>query len=144
MKNITNHIANILAIILAFLAPIAPLILTVGLFILADTIVGIWKAKKINDKITSRKLSAIISKMVLYQSALIMFYLIDTFILQDFIKGFLQIPFFLTKIVAATLVFIELKSIDESTTIIFGFSFWDKFKDLLSRSKSLKKEFKDF
>jgi phage-related holin len=44
-----------------------------------DTFTGIWKAKKLKEKITSRKLSGIISKLALYEITVIMFFLIDRF-----------------------------------------------------------------
>jgi hypothetical protein len=76
--------------------------------------------------------------MFLYEGAIILFFLIDKFILGEFIALFIGIPLVLTKILAATLCFIELKSIDENYKIITGKSLWKQFKDLLARSKELK------
>lgn len=139
----TANLKYFLTIIIAFLAPIKFLLITVGLFIVADTIVGLLKAKKIKDKITSRKLSALVSKMLLYQAAIIMFFFLDKYILDEFINLFVSIPLFLTKVVAATLATIELISINENITIVTGINFWDKFKQILNRGKTLKKEFED-
>lgn len=131
-------------ILAAFLLPIKPLIIIVGVCIAIDTFMGIWRSRKMKEKITSRKLSNIVSKMVLYQAAIILFFCIEKYILADFIGAFTSIPLIVTKLIAATLVFIELKSMDESFQIIFKYSLWDKFKDMVKRSKSLKGELEDF
>lgn len=138
-----THFAALFAVIVAFFAPIAPLLLTVGLFILGDTVLGIYRAKKKKEKITSRKLSNIISKMVLYQGAVLLFFMLEKFILDEFIMMFINIPLFLTKIVAATLCVIEIKSMDESFISIYGFSVWDRFKGFLKRAKSTKTDIED-
>jgi len=131
-------------IIASFLLPIKMLLLTVGAFIAADTVIGIYRAKKKKEKVTSRKLSNLVSKMVLYQSAVILFFCLEKFILGDFIHLFVDIELFLTKIVAATLCLIEIKSIDESYFILNGYSLFDKFKAILKRAKSTKDEISNF
>ncbi len=135
---------KLIMIILAFLVPIKPLILIVGICIGLDTLFGIWRAKKRKEKIDSRKLSNIISKMILYDMAILLFFAIETFILSDIIGKFTDIPLILTKLVAMTLVSIELTSINESFLVIKGYSLWDKFKDLLKRAKSAKGEIEEF
>ncbi len=134
---------NFFAIIFAFLAPISSLMLVVGFCIALDTLFGIWKAKKTKSKITSRRLSAVISKMVLYQSAVILFFVIEKFIIADFIGYFVDIELFITKIVASILIFIELLSINENFQVISGISLWGKFKEMIRRAKDVKDEIKD-
>lgn len=145
LTTIKTKLIALLGIFIAFVAPIHGLLIAVGFAIILDTVFGILKAKKSNGwkGITSRKLSHIISKMVLYQSAVILFFFIDLFIMKDFISMFSQIPFFLTKMIGALLCFIELKSIDENVKIITGKSLWDRFKEMLSRGKELKEEISD-
>jgi hypothetical protein len=133
----------ILGILFAFITPIIPLILIVGAAILLDTIFGIRRAKKLKEKVTSRKLSALVSKMVLYQSAVIGFFVIDKFILGDFILMFTAIPLVLTKLVTVTLLYIECKSINENYYIISGISMWSKFKEMLKRTKEIKNDIED-
>lgn len=140
LSSFKTYAINIIAIIIAFLAPINALILTVGAAILLDTIFGIYRSRKKSEKITSKKLSQIVSKMVLYQSALILFFCIEKFILADFIVLFTGINLFVTKIVALVLIYIEIKSINESWLEVTGVSIWDKFKELLVRAKELKEE----
>ena len=145
LTTLKSQLAGVISIILAFLFPIRGLIIAVGLAIVLDTIMGIFKAKKLNGwkAVSSKKLSAIISKMFLYQGAIILFYFMDCFILGEFIALFVGIPLFLTKVLAATLCFIEIKSIDENIEVITGKSVWDRFKELLARAKEAKEEISD-
>ena len=145
LTTLKSQLAGVISIILAFLFPIRGLIIAVGLAIVLDTIIGIFKAKKLNgwNSVSSKKLSAIISKMFLYQGAIILFYMMDKFILGEFIALFIGVPLFLTKVLAATLCFIEIKSIDENIEIITGKSVWNRFKEMLTRAKEAKNEIQD-
>jgi len=129
---------RLLMIISAFIAPITGIMVTVGVCILADTIMGIWKAKKLKQEVTSRKLSQIISKMFLYQMTVVLIFCVDTFILNDIIQQFFTVPLFATKIVALTLISIELFSIDENFKAVKKKGFWDYFKELTARAKDVK------
>ena len=134
---------RILMIITAFLAPISGILLTVGISIVADTIIGIWKANKLDEKVTSRKLSTIISKMFLYEATVILFYLIDFYILNAIIMTFFTVPLMLTKVIALTLASIEIYSIDENIKAVKGTGLWAAFKRLTSRAKDIKKDVND-
>ena len=140
---IKNGISQLVLIIIAFLAPIAPLLLTVGVFIAIDTFMGVWRARTAKEPVTSRKFSAIVSKFILYQSAIILFFILEKFVIGDFIVLFTDIPHFLVKLMAALLCGIELMSINESFIMIKGFSLWDKAKELLKRTKYIKDEFEN-
>jgi hypothetical protein len=112
----------------------------IGVLISIDTITGIWKANKIGDKITSRKLSAIISKLALYEVTVIMFFLIDRFILNDIILTFFSVPFMLTKVVALVLASIEVMSINESYKQVYHLDLWQSMKLLFARAKEVKED----
>jgi Bacteriophage holin family len=132
--------SRIMMLIAAFLAPIQGIMITVAICILADTVMGIWKANKLNEKVTSRKLSQIISKMFLYQATVVLIFAIDKFILDGIIQQFFTVPLLSTKLVALTLISIELFSIDENFKAVKKKGFWDYFKDLTSRAKEVKDE----
>lgn len=140
---IKANILTVLFTIISFFTPIEPLIIGVGLAILADTILGIYKAKKKGEKITSRKLSQIISKLLLYQGSVLTIYCLEIFILKDFVVLFTSIQFFLTKIVAVLLTFIEIKSCSESYEAITGINLVDKAKELKNIILRAKKEVDD-
>lgn len=141
--NLKIAASAIIAIIIAFLMPIVPLIIVVGMFIIADTLIGIWRSVKTKQRITSKRLSNIVSKMVLYQAAIILFFVMEKYILVDIIGYFVKIQWFLTKVMACVLCSIELKSIDESIQDVLGVSIWDRFKLLLKRSSEVKDEIED-
>lgn len=143
-NNLNNLGMKLFLPIIAFISPIKPLILIVGLCILIDTFFGIWKSQKNGEKFSSRRLSNLISKMVLYELCLILFFSIETFILGDIILLFINIPLFLTKIVCVTLLFVELTSISENYEKITGKSLWSYFKNMLMRGKEFKNEIEDF
>lgn len=135
-----NSAHRIMIVIAAFLAPIYGIMLTVGVCILADTVMGVWKAKKLKETITSRKLSQIISKMFLYQATVMLIYAVDKFILDGIIQQFFTVPLLATKMVALTLISIELFSMDENFRAVKKKGFWDYFKELSARAKQIKDE----
>lgn len=124
----------------AFLMPISGLLFLVGFVILLDTITGVWKSIKNKVKITSRGLSAIISKMLLYEVTVIMFYMIDKFILNNIILQFFSVDLLLTKVLALILVSIEVMSINENYKAVKGLDLWQAMKNLFARAKDIKKE----
>jgi hypothetical protein len=131
---------QLLTVISAFFLPITGILFLIAFAILVDTITGIWKAKKLKIKITSRGLSAVISKLLLYEIAVILFYLIDRFILNDIILQFFSVPLMLTKILALVLVSIEVMSINENYEAVRGINMWTAMKNLFSRAKEIKKD----
>lgn len=126
--------------ILSFFMPVVPLLLLVGLFICLDTILAIWAAKKQGEKITSHKLSALIPKMFLYQGAVMSGYLVDVFLLGEFIGLVFDIPLLFTKLIAMTLIFIEGVSLDENWQKIKGKTLISSFKEMIAKTTSLKKD----
>jgi hypothetical protein len=138
LTTIKQSITQLLTVIGAFFLPISGILFLIGFAIVVDTITGIWKARKLKIPITSRKLSTIISKMMLYEVAVIGFYLIDFWILNDIIMKFFSVPLMLTKILSLVLCSIEVISINENIKAVKGIDIWSAFKQLLQRSKEIK------
>jgi len=138
--SIQSKLLTLISICFAFFLPISGILIMIGVLIIIDTITGIWKANKLGDKITSRKLSAIISKLALYEITVIMFFLIDQFILNDIILTFFSVPFMLTKIVALVLSSIEVMSINENYKVVKGIDLWQSMKLLFARAKDIKED----
>jgi len=136
------YLKSFLVSLLSFFLPVVPLLLLVGGFILIDTILGIWAAKKRGEKITSRKLGNIIPKMILYQMAVLSAFVLDVWLLGEFIKLILSIDLLFTKLVAMTLVFIEILSINENFTFITGKNLFQSFKLMITRASSVKEDIK--
>jgi len=139
-SSIQKSSLQLLTVISAFFLPIIGILFLIGFAILVDTFTGIWKAKKLKIKITSRGLSAVISKLLLYEIAVILFYLTDRFILNDIILTFFSVPLMLTKILALVLVSIEVMSINENYEAVRGINMWTAMKNLFSRARDIKKD----
>lgn len=140
LKTMQANWLKLLAMISAFLMPISGLLFLVGFVIVLDTITGIWKSLKNKVPVTSRGLSAIASKMLLYQVTVILFYMIDHFILNKIILQFFSVPLMLTKVLALILVSIEVMSINENYKAVKGLDLWQAMKNLFARAKEIKKE----
>ena len=140
LASIKQYIIQLLAVIGSFFLPISGILFLIGFAIVLDTITGVWKAKKLKIPITSRGLSAVISKLLLYEVAVIGFYLIDYWILNDIILVFFSIPLMLTKILSLVLVSLETLSISENYKAVKGIDIWSAFKNLLQRSKEIKQD----
>ena len=140
VSSIQKSSLQLLAVISTFFLPITGILFLIGFSIVIDTITGIWKSKKLNIPITSRKLSAIISKLMLYEVAVILFYLIDRFILNDIILTFFSVPLMLTKILALVLVSIETISISENYKAVKGIDLWQAMKLLFARARDIKQD----
>jgi len=129
-----------LSMLSAFFLPIYGLMFLIGFAIFIDTVTGIWKAKKLKQRITSRGLSAVISKMLLYEITLILFYLIDFYILDRIVLTFFSVPLMLTKMLSLVLVSIEVVSINENYKTVKGIDLWVSAKKLINRAKELRKD----
>jgi hypothetical protein len=140
LSSIQKSSLQLLAVVSTFFLPISGILFLIGFAIVIDTITGVWKAKKLGIPITSRKLSAIISKLMLYEIAVILFYLIDRFILNDIILTFFSVPLMLTKILSLVLVSIEVISISENYKAVKGIDLWQAMKLLFARARDIKQD----
>jgi hypothetical protein len=129
--------------ILIFFTPIGGILIAVALFIVFDTITGIVKSRKLGIPITSRGLSALMSKMLLYQSTVISAFILGTFVIGDILFKLFSIHMLATKMVAFILIYIEMKSINENFKAIRGINLWDALRSLLARAKEIKEDLGD-
>jgi len=134
---------KLMAIILSFFLPIVGILILIAASVILDTITGIWKAKKLKQPITSRRLSAIISKILLYEATVMLFYAMDKFLLNDIVISFFSIELLTTKILALVLVSIEVISINENYKAVKGIDLWASLKNLFARAKEVTSDFKN-
>lgn len=144
MQAIQSNVFKLMAVLAALFAPITGILATVALCIFFDTVIGIWKAKKLGEKISSRKLSQVISKLLLYELTVMVFFLVDKFMLGDILLKFFSIEFLLTKVVGLVLTSVEIFSMDENFRSVRKYGLWHAFKKLVGRAKDVKEEIKDF
>ena len=132
-----NYIASSL---LLLFVPIHGLLIAVGAAIILDTFTGIFKSVKIRGwgSVRSRVLSNIVSKMALYEICILFLFLIDNFLLNEFIQKWFGFVFMFTKICAILLIFIELVSIKENIEETFNIDIWKLLKKALLRAKEVK------
>lgn len=140
-----KYIQYLIASVLLLFTPIYGLLIAVGAAIILDTFTGIFKSIKLNGwkSVRSRKLSNIVSKMLLYEVCVLLLFLMDKFLLNEFIKHAFGFDFMFTKICAILLMFIELVSIKENIEEAFKIDIWKMLKNLLNRAKEIKTDIND-
>jgi len=129
--------------LLLFFSPVLPLLALVGGAICADTIMGVWAAYKRGEAITSNKLSNIVPKMLVYQMAILFGYVMDVYLVGEFINYIFSIPNLFTKLIALTLLSIELLSLNENIETITNKNIFRSFVKMLHRTKSVKDDMKE-
>jgi hypothetical protein len=118
----------------AFISPLVPLAVLVSTLIATDFVFGIYRAYKKGDEINSRKMGHSISKMFLYNMAVL-----SVFMLEKIIVG-TDMQF--TKIAVGVIAMVELKSIDESFRLLYGFSIYESIVDKIKRGTNENKKSK--
>ena len=126
-------------------APISGLLVAVGAAIILDTITGVFKSVKLNGwkSVRSRKLSAIISKMMLYEICILLLFVIDKLVLNEFIQSSFGFKFMFTKICAILLMFIELVSVKENIEEAYKIDIWAMLRKAFARAKELSNDIKE-
>ena len=140
-----KYLNYFLTSIILFYTPITGLLIGVGIAIILDTLTGIFKSIKLNglSSIKSRILSNIISKMALYELCIILLFLIDYYVLNEFIIKSFSVDYMFTKICAIMLIFVELVSIKENIEKSFNIDLWKLLKNSFNRAKEIKDDFNE-
>ena len=136
-----KYLITALVAVYSFFAPIQVILLVIGLAIFVDTIVAI---RLTTEKFSSRRLrKGLIGKMITYQSAVILFFLIDYAMVNDMVKTVFSVDYTLTKLVGLFLASIEVVSIDEKIRVKYGDDkgFIARFKRFISNAKKIKDSF---
>ncbi len=111
---------------LAVFAPIKMLLITVGVLIFADALTGIIAAKKRNEEISSAGMRRTVTKMFVYQLAVITGFMLEVYLLGG------SIP--VSKLVAGFVGTVEFKSMLENATEITGLDFKSIIQKLGSKN----------
>lgn len=137
-----KYLNYILSSLVVLFIPIQGILISVGMAIILDTFTGVFKAVKLNgwQSIKSRTLSQIVSKLLLYEVCILLLFVIDKFILNEFIIKWLGINYMFTKICAILLIFVELVSIKENIEASYNISIWKLLKNLFLRAKEIKED----
>lgn len=117
-----SYLSNLAISAIAALAPIKPVMITVGVLIVSDLITGVWAARKRGESITSAALGRTISKMVVYQTAVVTGFLLQRYLLGD------ALP--VVNVIGGVIGMVEFKSfIENANCIVDG----DVFKEILRK-----------
>jgi len=135
-----KYINYIVTSILLLFMPIYGLLVAVGASIILDTFTGIFKSIKLHGwvSIRSRKLSNVISKMALYEICILFLFVMDKYVLNEFVKHAFGFDFMFTKVCAIVLIFVELVSVKENIEETFSIDIWALLKKALNRAKETK------
>lgn len=113
--------------ILAIFAPIRAAIITVGVLVFIDLITGIWAAKKRKEPITSKGLRRTISKLVVFEAAILLAFLTEKYLTSELVP--------MCKIATAFIGLIEYTSVLENLNEINGKPIFKKLIDLISKKE---------
>lgn len=140
-----KYLNYIFASLLLLFVPIYGLLVAVATAIILDTFTGVFKSIKLHGlkSIRSRKLSAIISKMLLYEVTILLLFLMDKYLLNEFVIQWFSTEYMFTKMCAIVLIFIELVSVKENIEEAYNIDIWKMLKSVLSRAKEIKSDIDD-
>ena len=121
-----DYVTGLLLSTLAVFAPIKALILVTGILIFSDLISGILAARKKGQKISSAGMRRTVTKVAVYNAAIMLGFLTETYMLDGFLP--------LSKIAAGLISVVEFKSILENLDTINGNPI---FKSLIEKLGSI-------
>jgi Zn-dependent protease with chaperone function len=130
--------------LLAFLTPIHGIMLAVFFIILLDTVTALIRCIKTGEKISSRKLSTIISKIFLYQFTLITVFIVDKYITSSIVQHWTAVELLVTKLVGLGMIMIEMQSIRENFESAYKINLYKYFKGLVTRVQEFKDDYDEF
>jgi hypothetical protein len=120
----------------ALFAPVMPLLLTVGVMIMFDTIIGLYRSYKLGvDWKSKLGWTGIITKVFLTAGSVCCVYFMDKYIIQSGLH--------LERVVATIICLTEAKSISESLEMLYGYNIWKKLKELIMKSSNSAKDLFD-
>jgi phage-related holin len=131
------YLEGLFFVSLGIIAPIKPLLATVGLLIVLDLISGMLASKKKKRKITSAAMSRTVAKMFLYNMCILSGFMIELYLIDH------ALP--MAKIVAGVIGMVEFKSLLENTHIVTGVDIGKQIinklssKNLISNKRKSKK-----
>jgi holin family protein len=107
-----KYLEMLIISLIAIFAPIQALILTTGVLVILDLIVGVMSASKQGEKITSSGLRRTVSKLLIYETAIMLGFLVEIYMTGGLIP--------ISRIAGTMIGITELKSIMESLDSLNG------------------------
>jgi len=127
-------------LIATILTPIKGLLLVTGFAVFLDTLFAIYTTIKLNGWVSyqSTKLFNIVVKSFFYLGSIMLAYAIDINIIGA--NLIMNIDLFLSKVITIFWLYIEVKSIDETSQKHGNKPFYTIIKNMLDKAKELKKD----
>lgn len=127
-----TNITPLLVSTLAVFAPVKAILIVTGVLIMADLISGVLAAKKRGESISSAGLRRTITKIFVYNMAVITGFLVEKYMITDL--------FPISKLIAGIISVVELKSILENLNTINGTDIFKTIIEKLGSSNDAPKE----
>jgi phage-related holin len=115
-------------LVIAYFTPIAEMVIVMLIFLLLDTISGIWASLKKGEKLESHKLRKTVYKIIWYTVAVMLSWMME--------KTFSLTWSNLASLVCGFICFVELKSIFENVTSITNEPVFMKILKIIKRKGS--------
>lgn len=130
-------ILTLIAIFTTFLTPITPLLIMMLFFVFLDTFTGVFATIKLEGlkSFRSHKLFNVVIKTFFYFTSIILAFAISKYIFDNTLLG---IKHLLPKTITMLWIYIEIKSIDETSMKLGNKSFWVLLKEFIEKMKSIK------
>lgn len=139
LSYIREHIWILCMIFIAFISPIKGMLMLISFAVFLDTCFAIYYIlkKKGRKEFTSHKLFNIVPKTMMYMGVILLAFFVDKFILDGDVY---DIKFLITKVVTSMFVYIEAKSIDETSQKLGNKPFIELIKTIFEKLKGFKKD----
>jgi hypothetical protein len=125
---------------ISFLSPIYGIIFLLSLAVMTDTVFAIYATIKLNGikSFQSNKLFNLAIKTFFYMGSLLLAFTIDTFIVSS--NTMFGIELLFSKVIAILWIYIEIKSIDETSIKLGNKPLLTIIREMINVFKSLKKD----
>jgi len=143
MEKVMEYTKPFLMAVFTFLTPINGLLGLLFLAVLIDTLFAIYIAVKQRgwsafQSVILRK--GIGAKLLFYLGTVILAFLIDKYIIG---ASAFRIPYLLSKAISSIWIYVEVKSIDETSMKMGNRSIWVIIREMIQKLANLKKEIDD-
>jgi len=124
---------------ITFITPIYGMLALMTASVYLDTFFAVYYVLKVKGRkgFTSHRLFNIVPKLLMYLGCIFISFLVDKYLLEGEIY---EIKLLVTKLVTALFVYIEAKSIDETSQKLGNKPFLEIIKGFFSKLKGLKKD----
>ena len=135
----TKTLTAIITTFFIFITPIYGLLSIITFAVGFDTLFAIYVSIKLNGikSFRSTKLFNVVVKTFFYMGSIIFAFMIDKYMFEGKI---LDIPYLISKVITFVWLYIEIKSIDETSMKLGNRSLWVIIKEIINKGKSFKKD----